>query len=197
MRKQFTYSEDHIEKIGNTIVYLVTNMTNVSKTKLLKLIYILDEISIKRSGIPFLNLEYEVWKFGPVANDLFVEFSSSPSMLKGFIESKNENEHTYIISKKEFKDDEFSKNELELLKFIVDKYKDATAEELISLTHKENSPWYNAAVKNSVLELLEAEKISSTEIKIDLSELVGYDERKKNIYADYIESSSHFSAIIH
>ncbi len=191
MKKQFIYSADHIEKIGNTIVYLISNMTNVSKTKLLKLIYILDEISIKKSGIPFLNLEYKVWKFGPVANDLFVEFSTSPSMLKEFIESKNMNEHTYIVAKKEFCDDEFSTNELDLLKFVVDKFKDASADELISLTHRENSPWHNAAVKNSVLELLETEKISTTEIKIDLSELVEYDERKKSIYADYLESSTY------
>lgn len=196
MKKQFTYSEDHIEKIGNTIVYLTSNMANVSKTKLLKLVYILDEISIKRSGIPFLNLEYKVWKFGPVANDLFVEFSSSPSILKDFISSKIVDGNTYIVPKKDFSNDEFSANELELLKFVVEKFKDATTEELISLTHRENSPWYNAAVKNSVLEALEAEKISNTDIIIDLSELVEYDERKKSIYSDYIESAPN-SRLIH
>jgi uncharacterized phage-associated protein len=185
------YTPEHIEKIGNTIVFLVTNMKKVSKTKLLKLLYILDEISIKKSGLPFLNLEYKVWKFGPVANDIFVELSSSPSFLKDYIERKIDNDNTYVEAKRTFSDDEFSKNEIELMNLVVDKFKDATADELISFTHRQNSPWYNAAKNNLVLELLETEQISSTDIKINMLELVEHDERKKNIYLDYIESYSH------
>ncbi len=58
------YSQEQTSKIGNTVVYLASNVENSSKTKLLKLLYLLDEISIKTSGIPFLNLQYkdmEVW----------------------------------------------------------------------------------------------------------------------------------------
>ncbi len=184
------YTQEHIEKIGNTIVFLTSNMTNVSKTKLLKLLYILDEISIKTTGIPFLNLEYKVWKFGPVSNDIFVELSTSPSMLKEFITLEYHNGNSYIGAKKEFCEDEFSQNELELLSKVVSDFKDATAEDLISITHRENYPWYNAAVKNCVLELFESEKISTTEFKINMAELIEHDERKKSIYFEYLESSS-------
>jgi len=94
------YTREQIEKIGNSIVYLSSKIDKISKTKLLKLLYVLDEISIKRSGIPFLNLKYKVWKFGPVADDLFVEFSSSPSMLKDFINRESTAEgHNYISPK--------------------------------------------------------------------------------------------------
>jgi uncharacterized phage-associated protein len=184
------YSEEHIEKIGNTIIFLASNTVNTSKTKLLKLLYILDEISIKQSGLPFLNLKYKVWKFGPVANDIFVELSTSPSMLKNFIEKKGEGE--YILPKKAFSDDEFTQKELELLNFVVGKFGGANAAELIAHTHRKNSPWYNAAVKNSVLDLLESEKISTTEIVINMSELIEHDERKKRLYFDYIEHHSHY-----
>ena len=61
------FSSEQLEKIGNTVVYLADRIENLSKTKLLKLLYILDEISIKKSGIPMLNLKYKVWKFGPVS----------------------------------------------------------------------------------------------------------------------------------
>ncbi len=185
------YTEEHIDKIGNTIVYLTSRIPKTSKTKLLKLLYILDEISIKTSGLPFLNLEYKVWKFGPVANDIFVELSTSPSMLKGYIEREIDGQHTYIKPKKEFCDDEFSQREIELMQTVVDKFANVDADALIALTHRKNSPWYNAAVKNSVLEALEAEKISTTEIVINMAELIEYDERKKNLYHEFVEFSSH------
>lgn len=185
------YTQEHIDKIGNTIVYLTSHIDKVSKTKLLKLIYILDEISIKTNGLPFLNLEYKVWKFGPVANDIFVELSSSPSLLKGFIQTEILNGHSYIKPAKNFEDDEFTLMEMDLLDYVVKNFGDVDADKLISLTHRKKSPWYNAAVKNNVLELLEAEKISTTEIVINMGELVEYDERKKNIYLDFLEICNH------
>jgi uncharacterized phage-associated protein len=182
------YTKEHIDKIGNSIVFLSSKIEGISKTKLLKLLYILDEIALKKSGIPFLNLEYKVWKFGPVANDIFVELSSSPSMLKDFIKREaTEDGRTVITPKTEFVDDEFTQNELDLLDFVVEKFKNSTANELISFTHRKESPWYNAATKNSVYDLLESEQISSTEILVEMKELVEYDTRKKQIYADYLE----------
>ncbi len=182
------YRKEQVDKIGNAIVYLVSNIQDISKTKLLKLLYILDEISIKKSGIPFLNLEYKVWKFGPVASDIFVELSSAPSMLKDFIERKATGDgHIVIRAKKDFCDDEFTDNELDILDFVVEKFKNSTANELISITHRKSSPWYNAAVRNSVFDLLENEQISSTDIKVDMRELISYDERKLKLYEDYLE----------
>ena len=48
-------------------------------------IYILDEISIKKSGLPFLNLKYKVWKFGPVSEELFIDLSSETKLLEDYI----------------------------------------------------------------------------------------------------------------
>ena len=53
------YNEAQLNKIGNTAIYLSERIPNLSKTKFLKLLYILDELSIKQSGIPFLNLDYK------------------------------------------------------------------------------------------------------------------------------------------
>lgn len=182
------YTKDKIDKIGNTVIFLASNLKNASKTKLIKLLYILDELSIKKSGIPFLNLKYSVWKFGPVPVNLYVEFSSDPSLLKEYIERKNtEDGHDYIYPKKEFLDDEFSLNELELLDYVVEKFKNYTTNDLIAYTHKINSPWYNAAQKNGVLESLENGSENTTDIVIDMSELVGYDERKLALYKEFVE----------
>ena len=44
------FTNEQLEKIGHTVVYLAERIPELSKTKLLKLLYILDEISIKKSA---------------------------------------------------------------------------------------------------------------------------------------------------
>lgn len=180
------FTTDQIDKIGNTVIYLTERIPQLSKTKLLKLLYILDEISIKKSGIPFLNLKYKVWKFGPVSEELFIDLSSEPTLLDKFID--RDNEGSYIKAKTAFNDDEFSDNDIELMNFVIDKFGNKSAKELVSYTHRINSPWYNTAKENSVLELLEKEIINNTEFLIDMRQIISHDERKLEIYSDYLES---------
>lgn len=181
------FNESQLEKIGYTIVYLSSKIPNLSKTKLLKLLYILDEMSIKKGGIPFLNLTYKLWKLGPVSEELFVDLSSKTKLLKGYIEKRMDDEKTYIKPKTPFVDDEFSDNDMDLMDYVIEKYGSKTANNLISYTHRANSPWYNTAVKNNVLELLEKELINKTDFTIDMSQLISHDERKKEIYTNYLE----------
>lgn len=182
------YSVDQLEKIGQTVVYLGENIQNLSKTKILKLLYILDEISIKKSGIPFLNLKYKVWKFGPVSEELYIDLSSKTKLLDKFIIKDDEEGNGKICNKIPFCDDEFSDNDIELMNFVILKYGGLTVKELVSYTHRLNSPWYNTAKENSVLELLENESINNTEIVIDMSKLIAHDLKKQEIYFEYIES---------
>lgn len=180
------FSSDQLEKIGNTVIYLAERIPQLSKTKLLKLLYILDEISIKKSGIPILNLKYKVWKFGPVSEELFIDLSSESTLLDKFVDK--ENDGNYIKPKADFNDDEFSDNDIELMNFVINKFGNQSAKDLVSYTHRINSPWYNTAKENSVLELLEQEVINNTEFLIDMSQIISHDERKLEVYSDYLES---------
>ncbi|WLD24730.1 Panacea domain-containing protein [Flavobacterium dauae] len=183
------FSKSQLEKIGYTVVYLSKNIPQLSKTKLLKLLYILDEISIKKSGIPFLNLKYKVWKFGPVSEELFIDLSSEPKLLEDYIEKNNEEGVNFIIPIVDFNDDEFSDNDIELMDFVIEKFGNKSAKELISYTHRTNAPWYNTAKENDVLELLENEVINNTEYLINMEQLIAHDYRKRAIYSDFIESN--------
>jgi len=182
-------SDSQIDKVGNSIVYLSNRIDQLSKTKTLKLIYILDELSIKKSGIPFFNLKYKVWKFGPVSEEIFIDLSSEITMLKNFIERSSDEGVTVIKPTVDFNDDEFSDNDIELLDFVIKEFGDKSAKELVYYTHRKNSPWYNTAVENSVLELLENSEINNTELLIDMGSLVNHDERKKRVYSEFIEAN--------
>lgn len=181
-------SKSQIDKVGNAIIYLSRNIPYLSKTKALKLLYILDELSIKKSGIPYFNLKYKVWKFGPVSEEIFIDLSSETTLLKEYIERSSEEGTTVINPIADFNDDEFSDNDIQLLDFVVERFGKQNAKELVSYTHRKNAPWHNTAKKNSVLELLENEEINNTELLIDMGSLVTHDERKMSLYNDYQES---------
>lgn len=183
----FTFTTDQLAKVGNTVVYLSQHIPRLSKTKLLKLLYILDELAIKKSGIPFLNLKYKVWKFGPVSEELFIDLSSEIKLLAGFIEKRSDDNDNYLVPIAEFNDDEFSELDIELMDDVIQRFGQKTARELISYTHRENSPWRNTAREMNVLQMLEDEVINNTEYAIDLSQLIAHDARKLEIYVDYIE----------
>ena len=180
------FSNDQLEKIGYTSIYLCNKIPYLSKTKLLKLLYILDEISIKKTGIPFLNLKYKVWKFGAVAEEIFIDLSSEITLLSKYIE-KDANSNSFK-AKIDFSDDEFSDNDLQIMDDVIEKFGKKTTKELIDYTHREKSLWYNAAKKHSVLELLQKEEISNTDFLIDMSLLIAHDNMKKDIYLEYIET---------
>jgi uncharacterized phage-associated protein len=189
-----TFTKEQVDKLGNAIRFF-TEAGPLSKTKLLKLIYLLEEISVKKHGIPFFNFRFDTWKFGPVIPDIFIEFSTKPSILKDYIERFHDDDDVSCNIKGvgDFSDDEFSDNDLKILEFVNANHKDQDTNTLINLTHRENSPWYIAAKRNNVLELLMTEQINKTDIPVDIISLVNHDPIKKVIYLDYLD---HFGSPI-
>lgn len=187
MQKQEIYTQSQLDKLGNTLIYLCNNLERPTKTHLLKLVFIIEEISIIKSGIPFFDLRFDVWKLGPVSKDLYVELTEELTLLAPYISKESKGDVVVITSKKDFSDDEFSDNEISLLKEITDRFKYCTAKELINFTHKKNSPWYNTAQRNGVLEPLEAGKMNTTDIEINMAELIEEDQEKLMMYNGHKE----------
>ena len=187
--------KNDIEKIGNTAIFLANNIENLSKTKLLKLIYLLDEFSIERYGIPFFNLDYEVWKHGPVNQDIYADltYCEQPEMLGDFIELIPDNGNTLIKSKRTFSDDEFTENEINLLQSLVKSYKDSYAKDLVDLTHREGSLWFSTAKKNNLIELFNSGGKTTSNVQLDFKELISNNPEKLQLYMDYIQLQNSLS----
>lgn len=178
------YTKDEIAKIGNAIIYLAEKIRPLPKTKLLKLLYLLEEASVKKWGCPFLNLRFDVWRLGPVSRDIFVELSSEPALLKDYIECVEDGDSRLVLPKRPFSDDEFSDNELALLHLVVQKYGHLTGKKLIQFTHNKHSLWFNTAQRNQVLEYLEQGVLNSTDYQIDFSELLQEEPERKAFYLE-------------
>jgi uncharacterized phage-associated protein len=187
MSNSYDYSNEQIEKLGNAIRFL-TRETGFSKTKVLKLLYLLEEYSIKKFGVPFFNISFQVWKLGPVPQPVYNELSSPPSVFKEYFDIDHTPDGSLINSKGEFDDSEFSENDLFVLKTIYDTYKNSTAQQLVSITHREGSPWYNEAKKQGILDDLLSERLTSSEYTINPHELINSsDLLKKNLFCEYLE----------
>ena len=115
-------------------------------------------------------------------NTVLLELTDELNLLEPYITKETKEDSTMVYSKKEFSDDEFSDNEMKLLDEILNRFKYCSANELINFTHKKNSPWYNTALKNGVLELLESGKMTTTNIEINLSEMIADDKDKLGLY---------------
>lgn len=189
------YYHEQIDKLGNALVYLIEKMGSLPKTSLLKLVYIIEEKSIEKRSMPFFNLDFEVWKFGPVCQNLYVEFTEEPTILKEYIKKRNTRNGFVFDKVNNFNDDEFSDSDIALLDEIINEFSGANCNDLVEYTHRENSLWYNTAKENGVLELLLSEELPTTNIKIDFTELIKNDASKLDFYNEHKEFLSFVSSL--
>lgn len=182
--KNIDFTDDQINKIGNTIIYLSQHMNDLTKTKILKILFLLEESSIKKYKTPFFGIDFQIWQHGPVAKDIYIDLSEeTPTLLSDFIARKGE----IFIAAKDFNDDEFSDNDMEVLDRVTTFAMSKTANELVKITHDSNSLWNICAQNNNVYDLLEAKKLNSTEYTIDFSQLFS-DEQSRRLYEEIAEN---------
>ncbi len=177
-------------KLGNTVVYIATRVQRLSKTKLIKLLYLMEDYSVKRFHQPFLGLPFEAWQAGPVIKDVFIDLSETPVILKDFIDKHNEEGRTYISAKKEFDDSEFSDNDLLVMEEVLKKYGSMTATELVGLTHKPGDLWHKTCREHRLLEDFEKGLRNNSNCVLDLgSELSGCAREFYNEQLEFLHMS--------
>ena len=183
-----TLSNQQIKKIGNSIIYLSQGVNELSKTKILKLLFLLEEASIKKYGYPFFGVDFQLWVRGPVLNDVFIDLSDEkPTMLKEYIK-KSEFDDRLFIANGDFCDDEFSDNDIAVMDIIIKFARHKNASDFVDFTHGDISLWKKSAIKYGVLEELEEEKIKSTNYNIDFSLLFEDNPFLKDKYDNSIEN---------
>ncbi len=151
------YSEENISRIGNAAIYIAEHTSDLSKTKLLKLLYLMEERSALKYQQPFLALPYEVWQAGPVAKDIYIDLSDGAVLLSKYVRTElkkldDGKDAQYIYPVAAFNDEDFSVNEIRLMDEVLKEYGDKTATELVDIVHKENTLWYQIAKEKGLLE---------------------------------------------
>ena len=154
------------DKISNVLNYFASQIDYLSMTKTLKLLYILDETSIKETGTPVTWLDYKVWENGPVAIDVYNEIKHqevfcyqgkelsllhSIQLEKKFNTDRN-SEEVFLKPNGDFDKTIFNRYELNLLETIVFKYGNWNATELINFLHEEGSLWHKMVSEHNLID---------------------------------------------
>lgn len=181
-------TRSEIEKIGNTLIYLQEKIGDkISKTKAIKLLYFLEEFSMKRYNKPFLNLEWEVWHLGPVSEEIYAEINDPYVLSDHIVHSHVDGiSGCFITAKHEFVDDEFSDADIELMDLLIKELGHLNAADLIERTHQKNTLWYKIAKEKDLLESFNNRTLKTTDHKINLSDLLS--EENMSVYKSYIEN---------
>ncbi len=188
------FREIHNEKIGNVLIYLAQKVEKpLYKTKALKLLYIIDEIAIKETGVPVTWLDYKAWQFGPVAEDIFndVEHIENSTLNNFIIVEKEistfseENDTKIIKPKKLFDDSKFNNYEMKLIDKVIKKYGKLSTKKLVNLLHKEGTLWHKEVSKLALSFKLHNGKSNHI---LELSNLLENDAMKQFTYQTAFEA---------
>jgi len=168
------YSEENLSRIGNAAIYIAEHISDLSKTKLLKLLYLMEERSALKYQQPFLAIPYEVWQAGPVPKDIFIDLSDGPVLLSSYVETepvKLDDGKTalYVHPIAAFDDSDFSAYEIRLMDEVLKEYGDKTATELVDIVHKENTLWYQIAKEHGLLEAFKNHESNNSDYVIDFA----------------------------
>ena len=181
------FSEPSRQTLGYTVLYIAQHAKYPYKTEILKLLYLMEELSVRQYNTPFLGIPFSVWRLGPVSVDVFEELSDGPVILGDFITLQFNGQGLRVtpVADREFNDDEFSDNDITVMEKVMKKYGDMDSEALIALTHKEGSLWYETAKEHGLLQDFEQKRANSSNIVIDMARGLCPDAR--NMYEETLE----------
>jgi uncharacterized phage-associated protein len=138
------FIEPSREKLIHAIIFFLENTKFCLKTKLFKLLYLLDFCHFKQTARSVTGLDYFAWEKGPVPKDLFEEFANPKKDLLQCIYIPKAKDPDGIFRMKprcKFDPFFFTRRELRLMEQIAYIFRDAKADNMIEVTHLPNMPW--------------------------------------------------------
>lgn len=144
--KQKQQSQIDRKKYINTILYFLTYGNNqfLGKTKLNKLLYYFDFLTYKQSNSSATGDSYVHLDYGPVPeniDEILVEMKSKGLIDVETVILSNNGEKQKFTPNREPDKSVFSKDELELLDKLVDKFEMWPTDKIVDQTHLE-APWF-------------------------------------------------------
>lgn len=133
------------QKMIHAIIYFSENTRHCGKTKLHKLLYLLDFEHFQQTGRSVTGLDYFAWKMGPVPVALQNELDDPQEDFQAAIgltcEQVIDLPRLKFEPKCKFDSTLFSKREQNQMCIIAEQYKNKLANEMAEVTHGENHAW--------------------------------------------------------
>lgn len=124
----------NLKKVINTILYFLNHSGDTYKTKLNKLLWYADMLAYKRHSVSITGLSYTKHHYGPVPLRYEFLYGSLSEVYVSFVERDL---GTQLSPLKSFDEGCFTKEEIQVLKDINDKFKDFYSTTITDYSHKE------------------------------------------------------------
>ncbi|NDV58277.1 Panacea domain-containing protein [Bacteroides sp. 519] len=179
--------EANEEKIGVLLAYISSKISNLNLRKLIKIIFLIDELYIKENGYPLTWLDYFAWKKGPVAPEIYdIKNGTFSKYVKAHKSIKDGKYYVYPVN--EFNLDAgldlFGEYHLEVIDSIINEYGSFTADQLSEITHQSESLWSKTVSEKG----LDFKDNGKSTVKLDLISLIKDDEEKYNSYIEALDN---------
>ena len=142
------------EKVGALLAYLCVRIPDMQLRKLLKILYLIDEESVRLRAIPVTWLEYQAWEKGPVAHEVY---EAKNGAFSDYIHCEKKEDgkwhvnalvqHAFQLEKDMQKTSQWEK---ELVERIIEHCKDLSADQLTDETHTPDSLWSQVVAENNI-----------------------------------------------
>jgi len=187
----------NLEKIVNVILFLAKEVQPLYKTKLIKLLYLADEQSVKDIGVPITWLKYKVWKKGPVPKSLFEEISFYEGRkLSPAITLIKDDQSIRIANNQDPDLTVFSEYEIDTLNRTIANFGNLSGKELIEICHSGESLWFKAVKEHNLEQHWEMDmEISTSPFNIDFKDLL-IDQPLKSHLFDSVKENIEFSTTL-
>lgn len=176
----------HKDKIGALLEYICFQMPQIHLRKLLKVVYLMDEKSVRERSIPLTWLDYYAWKKGPVAPEIYEikkgALSDYVSCSRGVDDKwhvKANNTNPYLIDQAM---SAYSEYEMDIINSVIAYCKNKSADELTDETHRGESLWSRVVEKNKI----SFDNSNRSDYKLDLNDL--NDDEGREIFAEALDS---------
>jgi uncharacterized phage-associated protein len=134
MKTDYAFNE---EKTKQLILYLASKV-DIGKTKLMKLLYLIDFTAYEKSGKPITNDTYEHWALGPVPTNVWKKCNS---LISGIINQVTENrttgKYTKFVPKISPNVSVFTRDERKIIDKVIAEYGEKFQRELVEMIHAE------------------------------------------------------------
>lgn len=130
------YANQNKMLTGNEIGEYVLSKVRCDHLKLQKLVYLSFAEYLCKTGKVLFDKKIYAFKFGPVVDDVYSRYKNSGSRIL------NNDEGNYQLAlESRILNSEDGINKLNVINEVINKYAHLSADRLVSITHKEGSPW--------------------------------------------------------
>lgn len=169
----------HFTRIGELLNYIcLRNQPYLYSTKLMKLLYIIDEESVIKTGVPITWMKFYIYSKGPLPEKLWLSLRTDNDIFKDYINLEYNQLGYKITANGKWGLGEFSINEKIIIDETLDKFENNKVSYLIDYTHRKGGLW-DKLVEEKNIEFVDSD---ASPYVIDFEELIKNDNVKSLKY---------------